>query len=166
MRSSREVRASDSQCQSRSCPGFDPSILRHSGIWGAADDTVLNKVLENSKKSPWKKRDSNTSLWCQPAAWSWIFVILVPNTSKSAGKVSVKYFLLFLKKIWPVFPFFSCHFWNKRPKFRLVNYRRPADKPRAQFTSPYKVWDISANIFTPNHIFMILGLSSAILCAN
>jgi hypothetical protein len=26
------VRASDSQCRSRNCPGFDPSILRHSGI--------------------------------------------------------------------------------------------------------------------------------------
>ncbi len=38
------VRASDSQCRSRNCPGFDPSILRHSGIWGAADEAVLNKV--------------------------------------------------------------------------------------------------------------------------
>ncbi len=26
-------------------PGFDPSILRHSGIWGAADEAVLNKGL-------------------------------------------------------------------------------------------------------------------------
>jgi hypothetical protein len=32
MRSGRVVRASDSQCRSRNCPGFDPSILRHSGI--------------------------------------------------------------------------------------------------------------------------------------
>jgi hypothetical protein len=32
-RSSRAVRASD--C--RNCPGFDPSILRHSEIWGAAE---------------------------------------------------------------------------------------------------------------------------------
>jgi hypothetical protein len=31
MRSSRVVRASDRQCRSRKCPGFDPSILRHSG---------------------------------------------------------------------------------------------------------------------------------------
>ncbi len=30
MRSSRVVRASDRQCRSRNCPGFDPSILRHS----------------------------------------------------------------------------------------------------------------------------------------
>ncbi len=27
--------------------GFDPSILRHRGIWGAADGTVLNKVHKN-----------------------------------------------------------------------------------------------------------------------
>ncbi len=47
MRSSRV--ASDSQCRSRNCPGFDPSILRLSGIWGAADEAVLNIVHE--KKS-------------------------------------------------------------------------------------------------------------------
>jgi len=28
------VRASDCQCRSRNSPGLDPSILRHSGIWG------------------------------------------------------------------------------------------------------------------------------------
>ncbi len=32
-------RVANSQCN---CPGFDPSILRHSGIWGAADEAVLN----------------------------------------------------------------------------------------------------------------------------
>ncbi len=31
----------------------DSSILRHSGIWGAADEAVFNYVLKNkSKKSP------------------------------------------------------------------------------------------------------------------
>jgi hypothetical protein len=34
---------------SRNCPGFDPSILRHSGIWGAADETVLNIVHKKKK---------------------------------------------------------------------------------------------------------------------
>ncbi len=45
-RSSRVVvvRASGCQCQSRNSPKFDPSILRHSGIWGAADEAVLNNV--------------------------------------------------------------------------------------------------------------------------
>jgi hypothetical protein len=29
-------------------PGLDPSILRHSGVWGAADEAVLNKVLKRN----------------------------------------------------------------------------------------------------------------------
>jgi hypothetical protein len=50
MRSSQVVRASSCQCQSRnSSPGFDPSILRHSGIWGAADAAVLNNVHLKNK---------------------------------------------------------------------------------------------------------------------
>ncbi len=44
MWSSRVVRASDCQCQSRNNPGFHSSILLHSGIWRAADEEVLNKV--------------------------------------------------------------------------------------------------------------------------
>ncbi len=49
MRYSRVVRASDIQFRSRNCPGFDPSILWHSGIWGVADEAVLNIV--HKKKS-------------------------------------------------------------------------------------------------------------------
>ena len=53
IRSSRVVRESDSQCRSRNCPGFDLSVLRHSGIWGAADEAVMNKVhAKNPKISP------------------------------------------------------------------------------------------------------------------
>ncbi len=54
MRSSLVVRASDCQCTSCNGPGFDPSIRRHSGIWGAADETVLNIVWKN-RKNPSKK---------------------------------------------------------------------------------------------------------------
>ncbi len=32
------------QYQSRNSPGFDPSIHRHSGIWGAADEAMLKNV--------------------------------------------------------------------------------------------------------------------------
>ncbi len=53
MRFSRVVRASDSQYRSRNCPGFDPSMLRHSEIWGAADEIVLNTV--HKKNPPYKK---------------------------------------------------------------------------------------------------------------
>ncbi len=52
MRHSRMVRASDSQCRSRNCPVFDTSILRHSRIWGAADEAVLKNILK--KKNIWK----------------------------------------------------------------------------------------------------------------
>ncbi len=34
MRTRRVVSAFDCQCQGRNSPGFDPSILRHSEIWG------------------------------------------------------------------------------------------------------------------------------------
>ncbi len=52
MRSSLVVRASDCQCTSCNGPGFDPSIRPHSGIWGAADEAVLNIVRKKKKKSP------------------------------------------------------------------------------------------------------------------
>ncbi len=54
MRFSLVVRASDCQCTSCNGPGFDPSIRRHSGIWGAADEAVLNIVRKNKKISPKK----------------------------------------------------------------------------------------------------------------
>ncbi len=49
-RSSRVVRAPDCQSQSPNSPGFDPSILRHIGIWGAAYEAVWNKVQKRKKK--------------------------------------------------------------------------------------------------------------------
>ncbi len=52
MRSSLVVRASDCQCTSCNGPGFDPSIRRLSGIWGAADEAVLNIVKKKRKNPP------------------------------------------------------------------------------------------------------------------
>jgi hypothetical protein len=48
------VRASGYRCLCRISPGFDPSILRHSGIRAAADEAVLNNVhtKKKCKKSP------------------------------------------------------------------------------------------------------------------
>ncbi len=54
MRSSLVVRASDCQCRSRNSPGFDPSILPHSGIWGAAYKAVLNTVHRKKEKKSLK----------------------------------------------------------------------------------------------------------------
>ncbi len=56
MRSSLVVRASDCQCTSCNGPGFDPSIRRHSGIWGAADEAVLNIIQTKRKKIPPPKK--------------------------------------------------------------------------------------------------------------
>jgi hypothetical protein len=42
-----ELRALDTPL----CPGVDPSIHRHSGIWGAAVEAVLNNVLVHKKKT-------------------------------------------------------------------------------------------------------------------
>ncbi len=38
-------------------PGFDPSILQHNGIWGEADEALLNNVHKKKKSQqfPFKK---------------------------------------------------------------------------------------------------------------
>jgi hypothetical protein len=71
MRSSLVVRASDCQCTSCNGPGFDPSIRRHRGIWGAADEAVLNIVRKKEKKSPkkiFKKKNSMLTM-CKKVFW-------------------------------------------------------------------------------------------------
>ncbi len=40
---------------------FDPNSLRHSGIWGAADEAVLNKVMKKAKKSLFNKEVLSSS---------------------------------------------------------------------------------------------------------
>ncbi len=76
MRSSQVVRASDSQCRSRNCPGFDPSILRHSGIWGAADEAVLNIVPKQKKKI---QKSHPLSMYCgvQDKIYTYVANILI-----------------------------------------------------------------------------------------
>jgi hypothetical protein len=56
MRSSLVVRASGCQCTSCNGLGFDASIRRHSGIWGVADEAVLNTVRKKIKKIPPPKK--------------------------------------------------------------------------------------------------------------
>ncbi len=50
MRSSRVVRESDCQCQSRNSPRLDPSILRQSGIRGPADEALFYLVYKKFQK--------------------------------------------------------------------------------------------------------------------
>jgi hypothetical protein len=53
------VRASDCQRQCRNGPGFNASILRHSGICGPADEAVLNKLPEKNPKILHLEREKN-----------------------------------------------------------------------------------------------------------
>ncbi len=93
MRSSLVVRASDRQCTSCNGPGFDPSIRRHSGIWGAADESVLNtystKKIKNPPPPPKKKDFGNLSMWKQRAAKKMekplVSVVFTPATPSHHG---------------------------------------------------------------------------------
>jgi hypothetical protein len=38
-------------CQSLNSPGLDDNILRHSGIWEAADEAVLNDLHNEERKN-------------------------------------------------------------------------------------------------------------------
>ncbi len=60
------IKWSDSQCRSRNYPGFEPSILRHSGIWGAVDEAqcwISFMKKTKSKKSPFKYFVFVSLLW-------------------------------------------------------------------------------------------------------
>ncbi len=65
IRSSLVIRASGCQCTSCNGPGFNPSIRRHSGIWGAADEAVLNIVRKKKRKNPPKKYFKKIYLYTQ-----------------------------------------------------------------------------------------------------
>ncbi len=70
MRSSLVVKASDCQCTRCNGPEFDPSLRRHSGIWGKADEAVLNTVRKKisllSARSPsFLHRLSAQSCWSE-----------------------------------------------------------------------------------------------------
>ncbi len=58
--------------KSRNSPGFDLSILRHSGIWGPTDEAVLNNVQKKLKNPSWHIKTS--LFYCQKA---------IQNTSNS-----------------------------------------------------------------------------------
>ncbi len=60
-------------CLCRSSPRFDPSILPHSGIWGAADEAVLNNVHKKRKKS--KKSSFIFLEWTVMSSFSGLFML-------------------------------------------------------------------------------------------
>ncbi len=84
MRSGRVVRVSGRQCRSRNCPGFDPSILQHGGIWWAADEEVLTihiQYCKSPKISPFKR----ISYQCLPLI-SVISLVLRKSTDHTPGR--------------------------------------------------------------------------------
>jgi hypothetical protein len=92
MRSGRVVRASDILCRSRNCPGFDPSILRHSGIWGAANEAVLIKVLQNDNVNPPGKKNIACSRLCE--IWQNWALKNVLYLQKCTGQLIESYLIL------------------------------------------------------------------------
>jgi hypothetical protein len=101
MRFSRVVRASDSQCRSRNCTGFDPSILRHSGIWGAADETVLNTVH--------KKNQTNSLLKIRI------------RTSSPFKNMRIRPFRKCRIRIWPNWEKFQIRVWVRAWEYSRIN---------------------------------------------
>ncbi len=84
MRSSLVVRAPDSQCTSCNGPEFDHSIRRHSRIWGAVDEAVLNIVWKKNPPKKYLKKIKNKIFlgWGGPARRS-----TSSNTCQQGGAV-------------------------------------------------------------------------------
>ncbi len=51
-----------SVCQCQSSPGFNTSILRHSGIWGVTNEALLNKVQVKKPKIPFNENDGTSCI--------------------------------------------------------------------------------------------------------
>ncbi len=102
MRSSRVVKASDNQCRSRNCPGFDHSILRHCGIWGAAADEA---GIINIKRS-----------FC---AWNFFFFwkeLCFFLLDQYLASLFIIFILCFSWMIGPTEPQdFYTNYWEKKP---------------------------------------------------
>ncbi len=62
----RASKASSCQCQSHNSHGVNPSILRHSVFWGAADEALLNKV--HKRKNP---KHPLLKMFCKSSACDW-----------------------------------------------------------------------------------------------
>jgi hypothetical protein len=110
-RSCRLVGASDSQCRNRNCPGFrfDPSILWHSGIWGAADEAVLSIIHKKKKilKIPFyrqakieRKASIPPVLWYLCDFLSLINDVNVASKSSKQKDLKKKFFFFFLAVSW------------------------------------------------------------------
>ena len=62
------------------CPGFDNSVLRHGGIWEAADEAVLNIIY---KKKKIQKMQWQLCLW---EGYLWVGMGLDPQKDVSIAR--------------------------------------------------------------------------------
>ena len=108
MRSSLVVRASDCQCTSCNGPGFDPSICRHSGIWGAADEALLNIV--------WKiiNKPKTNIYFFEHQRKMFTFLALGDASSPSESSTNKK-FLCFCPIFWDHFGLLGSGSWTTDP---------------------------------------------------
>ncbi len=84
---------------SRNCPGFDPSILRRSGILGAADEAVLNIV--HKKKNPKKGENTRIPMWTPvfyppPPPPPSFYTIQAPTHFRKVNRAGIATFLSYL----------------------------------------------------------------------
>jgi hypothetical protein len=93
MRSGREVRVSDSQCQSRNFPGFDPR--------GAADEAVLNKVLKKSQNPPFFEKYCGFGSGHIPNVYVHLYRIELWHYNTLHGKFFLNFLILELFKLLP-----------------------------------------------------------------
>jgi hypothetical protein len=141
MRSSQVVRASGCQCQSRNSPGFIPSILRHSEIWGAADEAVLNDVLykKNPKNSPFKTKFGSTLFRLDFFASFCLF----PFVFASDFFLVKKFFCSFSFH----FDFFaSFRLFHVRFRFRFLLFRIDVKQAKSHLFFASKGYEIFASI--------------------
>ncbi len=112
-----QFRVSGCQCQSLNNLGFDPSILLHSGIWGLANEAVLNNInkkLENPKNPPF------SAVKCVPVTTDLIFKRFNIYPRQREGSYSCFLNIYFIKVT--IYPAVLSHNISRGHYFSCKNY--------------------------------------------
>ncbi len=138
MRSSRVVRASDSQCRSRNCPWFDPSILRHSESEG--------RQMKQCWISYVKRKNTKRKIPIQETA--------PPFNQPAYNSVHAISLVFLLHSLWEGPNWWACvpspQPWILSTLFALLIWEdgkqaaRPQPAWMSQYTSIYLPWPISS----------------------
>ncbi len=146
MRSSRVVRASHSQCYSCNCPGFDPSILRHSGIRGTTDEQYWIKQCcgaenisfgSNSGSAEPQIRIAGLTLAPAPNKFCKIRVPVPWELPFLAGASVVLLYLIRIKIVAIYKNFVSNHdFFSINFLTSVINRKEPEPEPQFAILAP------------------------------